>query len=154
MPKLVVNGAMLTCDQGIATSTLVVAPVARGDIDDQPIATVADHVPNKNIPPFGMCQSMSNPAVAAATAAAMGALTPQPCVPVTSSPWSSGSTLGDLRGNALLTSECTCKCQWLGDDHKCMNYDERPSICRDYSDELCDRDGPESDILFRTVDEL
>lgn len=30
-----------------------------------PVATIMDHVPMKNVMPFGMCQSMANPAVAA-----------------------------------------------------------------------------------------
>ena len=56
-----------------------------------PVATIMDHVPMKNIMPFGMCQSMANPAVAAATAAAFGVLTPMPCIPVIPAPWSPGS---------------------------------------------------------------
>ena len=115
MPKLVVNGATLKCDQGLAPSSLVVLPALQGDIDGQPLATVDDHVPTTNIPPFGMCKTQANPMVAAATAAAMGVLTPQPCLPVTASPWSPGSSLGDLRHKALLTAECTCKCQWSGE---------------------------------------
>ncbi len=45
------------------------------------------------------------------------------------------------------------KCQWL-DGNKCGNYENRPQICRDYSDELCDLDGPESDLTFRNIEEL
>ena len=45
-----------------------------------------------NVMPFGMCKSMTNPAVAAATAAASGVLTPQPCTPACSA-WIGGKTL-------------------------------------------------------------
>lgn len=45
------------------------------------------------------------------------------------------------------------KCSWL-DGNKCGHYDERPTICREYSDELCDFDGVESDLVFRDVREL
>ncbi len=114
MPKLVVNGAALKCDQGAAPAKLVVLPTLRGDIDGEPLATVIDHVPMTNIPSFGVCRTQSNPQVAAATAAANGVLTPQPCVPVTPSPWTPGSTLADLQGNSLLTSDCKCTCQWAG----------------------------------------
>jgi hypothetical protein len=37
--------------------------------------------------PFAMCTSPENPTVAAATAAAMGVLTPMPCIHVTTAPW-------------------------------------------------------------------
>ncbi len=40
-----------------------------------PAANVADFVPLTNIPSFGMCGAMANPAVAAATAAKSGAFT-------------------------------------------------------------------------------
>ncbi len=46
------------------------------------------HTENKpfvSIMPFAMCTSPANPTVAAATAAAMGVLTPMPCIPVTNS---------------------------------------------------------------------
>lgn len=114
MPKLVVNGASLKCDQGAAPAKLVVLPVLQSDIDGQPIATIMDHKPTVNIPPFGMCRTQANPTVAAATAAAMGVLTPMPCVPITSNPWSAGSSFGDLQDDKLLTSDCKCLCQWTG----------------------------------------
>lgn len=115
MSKLVVSGATLECDQGVTPGSLTVLPASQCDVDGQPIATVNDHLPTVNIAPFGACKTQANPAVAAATAAAMGVLTHQPCVPVTSSRWSPGSSLGDLQGDALLTADCTCKCQWSGE---------------------------------------
>lgn len=45
------------------------------------------------------------------------------------------------------------KCQWL-DGNKCGRYDDRPTICREYSDDLCDADGVESDLAFRSIEEL
>jgi hypothetical protein len=114
MPKIVVNGAVIRCDQGAAPVKLVVLPTQTTEADGQSVATVMDFVPMTNIGPFGMCRSMTNPAVAAATSAAMGVLTPAPCVPNTASPWSPGSndiTVDDLRA---LTDDSTCKCAWVG----------------------------------------
>ena len=67
------------CSFGMAPSVLNVLPTARV-ISSMPMASIADCVPLVNIMPFGMCSSMANPTVAAATAAAMGALTPMPCI--------------------------------------------------------------------------
>lgn len=46
------------------------------------------------------------------------------------------------------------KCVWLGTDNKCSQYERRPTICREYSNDACDYDGAESDETFRTIEEL
>ena len=69
MPKQVCGGAMLKCSMGLAPGTLMVLP-ANAVMTGMPAATVMDNIPMLNILPFGMCKSMSNPMVAAATAAA------------------------------------------------------------------------------------
>jgi hypothetical protein len=114
MPKLVINGAKLKCDQGLAPSTLTVTPANGSNADDQPAATVMDHVPMLNVAPFGMCKCQANPQVAAATAAAMGTLTPMPCVPVIPAPWSPGAGIVTIQGQKALTSDSTCSCAWTG----------------------------------------
>jgi len=45
------------------------------------------------------------------------------------------------------------KCTWL-DGYKCGRYDDRPTICREYSNDSCDFDGVESDHTFRNIEEL
>jgi hypothetical protein len=67
-----------------------------------------------NIMPFGMCTSPGNPQVAAATAAALGVLTPQPCIPATSSPWAPGSPQVMLANQPALNDTSTCMCMWAG----------------------------------------
>ena len=114
MPKLVVNGAKLKCDQGLAPSSLSVLPVIGSAADDQPAGTVNDNLPMLNIAPFGMCKTQANPQVAAATTAAAGTLTPMPCIPVLTGPWSPGSTLTSLQGVKALTDDSTCSCAWTG----------------------------------------
>lgn len=76
-------GATLQCSFGRAPGSLVVLPLNRTYTDQQPDANIMDHVPMVNIMPFGMCASLANPTVAAATSAAMGVLTPMPCIPNT-----------------------------------------------------------------------
>ena len=86
----VLGGTVLQCSFGMAPSVLNVLPTARV-ISSMPMASIADCVPLVNIMPFGMCSSMANPTVAAATAAAMGALTPMPCIPLIAGTWMPGS---------------------------------------------------------------
>ncbi|MGH7439406.1 MAG: DUF4280 domain-containing protein [Polyangiaceae bacterium] len=114
MPKLVVSGAMLACSMGNAPSSLSVLPTNMVDGDSNPAATIQDMIPMVNIASFGMCMSPSNPQVAAATAAAMGALTPQPCIPMTSAPWTPGSTSVTIAGQPALNDSCMCMCTWGG----------------------------------------
>ena len=74
----VCNGATLQCSFGLAPGTLVVLPENQCITGNMPAATIMDNKPMVNVMPFGMCNSMANPAVASATAAALGALTPMP----------------------------------------------------------------------------
>jgi hypothetical protein len=115
MPDLVVNGAPMTCTFGVAPSTLTVVP--SGPIlqaGGQLLARIVDMVPMTNVAPFGMCTTPSNPQVAAATSAAAGVLTPQPCIPVITAPWTPGSTKVSAGGVPALTSTSTCICAWGG----------------------------------------
>ncbi len=112
--KLVVLGAKLKCDQGTAPADLGVIP-GMATADDKPVATVMDFLPMVNIPGFGMCKTQANPQVASATTAAQGVLTPQPCIPVVTAPWSPGSSLSTVDDKKLLTDDSTCKCMWAGE---------------------------------------
>lgn len=113
MPNNVTQTAMLTCSFGMAPSTLSPLPVSRVMIEGKPAATILDSAPVVNIPPFGMCSTLSNPTVAAATTAALGVLTPMPCVPVTT-PWAPGAATTMIGGKPALTAGSTCNCSWGG----------------------------------------
>ena len=114
MPKLVVKGAQLMCSMGTSPGQLSVLPVNMTTGDSSDAANIQDMQPNVNIMPFGMCQSPSNPQVAAATAAAMGVLTPQPCVPMTVAPWTPGSQSVTIGGQPALNDSCQLACTWGG----------------------------------------
>ena len=106
-------GASISCSFGMAPSVLNVLPTARV-MSSMPLACIMDQVPMVNIMPFGMCQSMANPTVAAATAAAMGALTPMPCIPVTTAPWTPGSPTVLVGGKPALNNSCKLMCAYGG----------------------------------------
>jgi hypothetical protein len=61
-----------------------------------------------------MCISLANPQVAAATAAALGVLTPQPCIPATMTPWVPGAITDLLGSQPALDNVSTCMCNWAG----------------------------------------
>jgi hypothetical protein len=110
---LVTMGAMLQCSFGAAPSALSVLPVNRV-LTAVPAASIMDNKPFMNIMPFGVCNSMSNPVVAAATAAALGALTPMPCIPVTPAPWLPGAPTVLVGNMPALNSDSKCMCAWGG----------------------------------------
>lgn len=108
-------GAEIQCTFGIAPSVLVVEPEGSPVlVNGLPAATIMDFVPIDNIPTFGMCSSLANPEVAAATAAALGVLTPMPCIPMTTSPWFPGSEQVLIDDMPALTETCMCECDWGG----------------------------------------
>jgi hypothetical protein len=107
-------GATLMCSFGVAPSSLVVLPVNKTMTSYVPAANIMDHVPMVNILPFGMCSSIANPTVAAATTAALGVLTPMPCVPVIPAPWAPGSPTVMVGNMPALTNKCKLMCTWAG----------------------------------------
>lgn len=114
MPTLMTTGAMMTCSFGVAPSSLNILPANRVMAGNMPAATIMDNVPGLNVPPFGMCNSIANPAVAAATAAALGALTPMPCMPVPAGPWVPGVPTTMIGGMPALNDTCKLMCAWAG----------------------------------------
>lgn len=114
MPLLVVCGAKLSCSCGTSPASLAVLPGRMTDDSGNEIATVDDFAPMTNIPAFGMCTTQANPQVAAATSAANGVLTPQPCIPVTTAPWSPGASVTTLLGRPVLTADSKASCTWSG----------------------------------------
>jgi hypothetical protein len=114
MPQHVCSGAMLQCSFGLAPSTLMVLPVNRMITSNMLAANIMDHVPMVNIMPFGACTSIANPTVASATAAALGVLTPMPCIPVTPAPWAPGAPTVLLGNMPALDNTSKLMCTWLG----------------------------------------
>ena len=114
MPNQVVMGAQLQCTFGMAPSSLVVVPADMVLAEGPPAATIMDHKPLVNIMPFGMCSSPANPTVAAATAAALGVLTPMPCIPATAAPWVVGAPTVLIANKPALDNVSKCMCNWGG----------------------------------------
>jgi hypothetical protein len=103
------------CTFGVAPGSLVILPINRVMTSSQPAATIMDFVPLENVMPFGMCMSPANPEVAAATAAAMGVLTPMPCIPMTVAPWAPGAATVMEAGIPVLDSVSMLMCIWGGE---------------------------------------
>lgn len=110
----VCNGAQLVCSMGTGNAVLVVLPERRILLDGQPQANIMDHKSMTNIPSFGLCTSLANPVVAAATAAHHGCLTPMPCVPNTNSPWQKGHGKLLLKNFPALCMDDKLSCAWAG----------------------------------------
>ena len=110
----VCNGAQMVCSMGTGNAMLVVLPERRILLDGQPQANIMDHKSMTNIPSFGLCTSLANPVVAAATAAHHGCLTPMPCVPNTTSPWQKGHEKLLLKNFPALCMDDKLSCAWAG----------------------------------------
>ena len=113
MGQQVCMGAVTKCSFGLAPSSLIVLPTNRV-MTQTPGANIMDHIPMVNVITFGMCQSLANPMVAAATSAAMGVLTPMPCIPVTPSPWVPGCATVMIGGQPALNNSSKLMCNWGG----------------------------------------
>ena len=113
MSLLVTATAQIKCTFGSVPAALDV-PQPSVLCGGKPVATVQAIGPEVNVPAFGMCSSEANPAVANATAAAEGVLTPMPCVPEIAGPWEPGSPTVLVTGSPVLTQTSECLCAWAG----------------------------------------
>lgn len=110
----VVEGATLECSFGDKESQLKLSMHHNVYIRDKAQANILDFKPNMNIMPFGKCSSLSNPTVAAATAANQGRLQKMPCVPMVTMPWMGGKADTIVDNGAALLDKSTNMCLWCG----------------------------------------
>lgn len=109
------TGGMLKCPFGSAPAPFSALPTPRVTLSGMPAGVMTDMAPIANIPPFGMCSSPANPAVAAATAAALGTLTPMPCVPAPAGTWVGSSVDVMIGGTPAITNNSKLMCAWGGE---------------------------------------
>ena len=114
MGQMVCTGAVTQCTFGIAPSSLMILPANRVLACNMPAGNIMDNKPLVNIMPFGMCQSPANPTVAAATAAALGVLTPMPCIPNTVAPWTPGNPKTLIANMPAINNSSKLTCLWGG----------------------------------------
>ena len=114
MPMQTCNLGTLQCTMGMAPAQFLVLPIHFVMSGNQPAANIMDHIPMVNIMPFAMCKSPANPTVAVATAAALGVLTPMPCIPNTPAPWVPGAPTVILDGKPALDNISKLMCVWAG----------------------------------------
>jgi hypothetical protein len=115
MGQIACMTAQIQCSFGAAPGVLTAIPKGPPVMANNFIAaTIMDNIPMANIAPFGTCNSMSNPMVAAATAAALGAMTPMPCIPVTVAPWAPGSPTVLIGSMPALNNSSKLNCMWGG----------------------------------------
>ena len=113
MANPVVQTATCTCSFGAAPAVLTVTSQQTVSICKMPAATIQDGAALSNVPTFGMCSNPANPTVASATAAAMGVLTPMPCVPATVA-WAPGCPTVTVCKRPLLNSTSKLMCSYGG----------------------------------------
>lgn len=109
----VVSGAACLCTMGTSPGQINATNQMTIRVGGKPAASIADSAPLSNVGSCGMCTSLANPAVAAATAAALGVLTPQPCVPAPAGAW---VCPGKVRvgGKPILTTDGKLNCAYGG----------------------------------------
>ena len=114
MSELVAMGASAVCTMGTAPAPVKVQSQSVVLADGKPAATIQDCQGGANIGPFGLCNSLQNPTVQAATAAKLGTLTPMPCMPVPAGAWVPTKPKVLVNGKPCLTSDCKLTCAYAG----------------------------------------
>lgn len=109
MGVLLVAGAQLQCSFGLAPSNLAVTSQTAVLADGKPAATIQDTQFPVNIPPFGMCNSPSNPVYVAANSKP-GPPNPVACTFAPVGSWMPGNPSITLGGKPALCTGSTVNC--------------------------------------------
>lgn len=110
MANPVVQTSICMCSFGMAPCPLMVSSQQTVMVNNMLLATIMDN----KFPTFGMCTSLMNPSVSAATAAAYGVLTPMPCAPAIAAPWVPGAPTVLVGGKPLLNNTSKLMCNFGG----------------------------------------
>ena len=102
------------CSMGTTPAPLRVTSQAKVLAGGKPCGTIQDCMAGANVGPFGMCTSLANPQVAAATAAALGVLTPQPCMPVPAGTFIPTKPKVIIGGKPCLANDSKLMCAYAG----------------------------------------
>ncbi|MGL5023950.1 MAG: DUF4280 domain-containing protein [Cetobacterium sp.] len=97
--KIVLDGAILRCDKGAATSKLIVTSQNILKENGKKVATIEDFKENKNIKSFVICRAFTPP---------------KTCSIKIKGPWSEGTTQVSICGKNGLIENCTCECEFGG----------------------------------------
>jgi len=111
MGMQITMGASMMCSFGVAPSSLMVLPTNRVMVSNKPAANIMDNKPIVNIPPFGMCNSVLNPATKRPPPVLF---TPAPCMPNIVAPWVPGSPTVLVGGLPALNNSSKLMCMWGG----------------------------------------
>lgn len=114
MSLAVVAGATIACTMAVPGNTSSLVSTSTILIDNKPALTIKDNAFGANVIPFPLCQAPANPAVQAATAAAMGVPTPSACMGNFIGPWLPEQVDKILGSSPCLTQGCTLQCAWGG----------------------------------------
>ncbi len=114
MSNLVTATGTAVCTMGTAPAPIKVTSQAKVLAGGKPCGSIQDSQSLANVGPFGMCTSLANPQVAAATTAALGVLTPQPCIPAPAGTWIPTKPKVLIGGKPCLTNDCKLVCAYAG----------------------------------------
>ncbi len=115
MSFAVTSGSFAECTCGTTPAELLADFDTGATADGSIVLTIDMIVAEVNIGSFGDCDSLLNPEVSTATAAAEGVLTPMPCVPVVVDSWTPGSLTASETGVGYVNDTSICTCSYGGE---------------------------------------
>lgn len=107
MSSMICDGAKLECSYGQGEVKLSVSRRGVSHGGDRSLATIDDHLPLVNVPPFRFCTAPANPNPQSPSGQ-------KPCTPRLSSAWSDEVEGILLQGQKLVEESATLRCDYAG----------------------------------------